>query len=1626
MADTKSTSLFNKVSRWLIFGVLLFVGLSLVLSLLIQLPIVQNWAVNQISKRVSNDVGTYVGIDHVKLNFFDDLVVDDLLIMDEAGDTLLYSEYAYFDLDQPLWGLIKNRISFQAIELQSGLFQLKTDASGTANYQFLLDYLLESRKDAISDSTDLKDEGNGLAVIFDPTEIRVDDIHFTHENHRNGKYTELWIPQAAADLEKVNPEDPLRFKEISITDPSVTLRKYPREILEQVSEVPTTLPSKTKTAEKSTLVIDQLHIHGGKVRLEDDRGRDPLMSDDIIDFANLEVSEIDADLTDLKWFGNEGTLGRTTISLRTREGFTIESLSADSIQLDSSELQLHGYTLKTPNTEIGNDLVLEFSNLQDFKSFEDAVRIQGSFNNSYLGVQDILYFSGKLNQNEFFQLNGGEQIFVSGRVNGPLNNLQADNLRLNIGNKATVSGNLHIQDLLHPGEELVDLQVTAAKVDIVTLRQLIPNFNLPENYNKLGAMEFTGTFDGYFNDFDATGFLSTELGDLNMDMNFGTEDGDVKNADYRGKIELIDFDLEKWMDSDLYGLASFSAEVTEGKSLDINNASANLYAKLDYFYYRGYHYRNAILEGELNKSFFDGQFYIEDPNASLDFSGDIDFSDSIPKVDFAASIGRIDFQKLNISPRPLIVSGDVDFNFEFHDLYNLDGSAHAFDLTIIDDTTVHRVDSMHLYSNLNNGNRKVLRLESDIMDIFLQGHYDLETLPGTVTYLMEKKHPAFTNQFGIIAKDLDTLIQQNDFVFEATLKESRGIQKLINRDLGDFNEVTLNGFFRNRDTTRFEYHIDLIAPTLSFGKNTLSDLVLQLQGAEAQSIWNISTSKFQSGNKVVEPLDFSGILVSDSLTFDLRSESVINTIKDLKFGGQLYLTDSLFQIDLAASSFELLDEPWSIVPGNYVQLGEKFIKTEKLTFLSEHSALRVISPGDNSLQIETENVDISFLDDFDKKEEVKFKGSANTAFRIENIFQDSPMQFDLQVDSFRVNDDDYGIIRSIAYLESLDSTGNIEFGILDDDKSVTIDGTFFIPRNNTSDEAADFTFDLTVEDYPIHIIEYFIEDISNTTGTWDAKFVIENNEGKPAPSGELVMDGQMKIDYLGTTYRMDTQTILITPTLFDFDGAEIIDELGNSATIVGGITHDHFANLGMEAIVASNNFMWLNTTKEDNDIYYGTGIGDASIQFSGDFLRANMRIRATTGPNTQLNIPLEDNYSSTGDAFIQYVFEDDFASRQGLVDLRGINLDMQLNITPDAEVQLIFDEFSGDIIRGTGNGNLTLTKERTNDLQMTGRYVIDQGEYLYTLLDFINKPFSIDRGGLITWTGDPLAANLDIQTRYTGLKVPPRNLIAEYLEGAGQVNDEIADISTQVDLILKLQGVLSQPEINFDIQFPEIDPSIKNITEGKMRVLKEDVSELNRQVYGLLILNSFLPPSINLDLTTTTVNTLSEFITSQLSNYVAAYVTQGVEEVDYISGVDFYFDYNYYRSEDFIQGQQTGVKTGSEFALAPNIRFFDDRLAFSPGASVIEGTVLQGSAFIGTDVKLDYFMTPDKRLRLSLFYKRFPSLGGSRNKLGLGVRWYKSYDSIGDIFRKKKSKPEIPTPEPEPDSTEKVISLQFQ
>ena len=125
---------------------------------------------------------------------------------------------------------------------------------------------------------------------------------------------------------------------------------------------------------------------------------------------------------------------------------------------------------------------------------------------------------------------------------------------------------------------------------------------------------------------------------------------------------------------------------------------------------------------------------------------------------------------------------------------------------------------------------------------------------------------------------------------------------------------------------------------------------------------------------------------------------------------------------------------------------------------------------------------------------------------------------------------------------------------------------------------------------------------------------------------------------------------------------------------------------------------------------------------------------------------------------------------------------------------------------------------------MYGNYEIEEGEYLFTysyrdLVKF-NKPFKVKRGGSIVWDGDPYAAQINLEAEYVGLRTSVFNLIAEFLES--NANDGLATEArntTNVDLSMFLKGDLFSPEIEFQMDFPELTGEIKGYVDSKLSLI---------------------------------------------------------------------------------------------------------------------------------------------------------------------------------------------------------------
>jgi hypothetical protein len=274
--------------------------------------------------------------------------------------------------------------------------------------------------------------------------------------------------------------------------------------------------------------------------------------------------------------------------------------------------------------------------------------------------------------------------------------------------------------------------------------------------------------------------------------------------------------------------------------------------------------------------------------------------------------------------------------------------------------------------------------------------------------------------------------------------------------------------------------------------------------------------------------------------------------------------------------------------------------------------------------------------------------------------------------------------------------------------------------------------------------------------------------------------------------------------------------LKNKGKLEGYIAHRSFSKMRINLDASFTNFQLLNTTSKDNSLFYGLAYGTGSLNILGPI--SNLKISSTvrTNKNTRLSIPVGGTASQEKKDFIQFSnFTDSLqkkvAAKQSFKrELSGLSLDLNVEVTPDAYAEIIFDIKSGDIIRGRGKGDVLLQIDTKGDFNMFGSVEFTEGAYNFTLADIINKEFTIRPGSNITWFGDPYEATLNIVASYRQLAS-----IGPILADQSIVNDPNLKRKYPVEVILKLDGPMLSPQINFDIEAKNLPNNISLASTNK-------------------------------------------------------------------------------------------------------------------------------------------------------------------------------------------------------------------
>ena len=179
-------------------------------------------------------------------------------------------------------------------------------------------------------------------------------------------------------------------------------------------------------------------------------------------------------------------------------------------------------------------------------------------------------------------------------------------------------------------------------------------------------------------------------------------------------------------------------------------------------------------------------------------------------------------------------------------------------------------------------------------------------------------------------------------------------------------------------------------------------------------------------------------------------------------------------------------------------------------------------------------------------------------------------------------------------------------------------------------------------------------------------------------------------------------------------------------------------------------------------------------------------------------------------------------------------------------------------------------------------------------------------------------------------------------------------------------------------------------------------------------MNRFLPSTDalrNVNYGGTAANTVSEFVSSQLSNYLSSLLGYAnVKDLDINIGYRQYDDLN--SIDNGTGATPLTSQTRRELQLALSQKFLNNRLSLNAGGNLDFGSaqVTEGGgarAVIPTgDFQIEYTLTPDGAWRAKAFNKTNYDYYNSRNtnRTGVGISYRKEFDKASDLFKKKKSK----------------------
>ncbi len=1344
---------------------------------------------------------------------------------------------------------------------------------------------------------------------------------------------------------------------ISLTNPVFHLKTYKGEKNSNLSFLIDYFSSAPDTTNKPTKPID-LRIRSFKLINADflyDDANLPREVPGTIDYDHLHVTNLNLDIKGFSLLRGDIRAEIKKLDLKEKSGFIIDQLSGN-LKFTEQEIEIANLLLLTPYSNIHDYYSMRFDSLADFDDYINKVRMYADFNQSIVSFKDIKFFASAISK--YTQV-----MMLNGKINGTVANLRSKDFELYTGKSTELKGEISIKGLpdIYHTDFYAKLQKLNTTYDDLTglLRGIDQDSTaavIPEELKNAGIIKYEGYYTGTVFNFNAKGFVSTDIGNISNDIHMNIL---PKIPTYDGSIQTIGFDFGKFFNTTTVGPASLKL-VVNGRGFSIPDLKTEIEANVEQIVVNNHSYKNIISSGSIASKNFIGEVTIDDKDINLDFNGSIDFNDiKNPVFDFYADINRIDLKALNVVKDTLIIQSKLNVNFIGKSLDGIIGTL------VFNETNIQaKNNAKYTFHNISidskfDGNGKSLSLSSDIIDAGIQGEYKLSTIASAVKSVVKRYLPSY--DLGKIVK-----YQEQDFNFYVRIDDAKPLTDLIYPALTISNKASLIGYLNTeKNILKVNSGIDFI----KYDFIKLEKLIIDGENDQNRFDINIASETAYINDSInIDNIAIANSIQNDSIRFNIKLAEKTSA-NQLDLNGLLSTNSSEPVLEFLPSEILIDSQQW--VLKNNFQI--KFASDKKI-YVSDFEvtngnqllgARGIISKEfEDQLSIDFQNLSLKSFNQILKKYNVNVQGVLNAKTKINGLLDESVIISDLSINTLIYNKD---------------TVGDLLFNSTWDPKSelINLNGSIFNKRLktfgvagsvSTSKSKNNLNIDVIMNETDLVVIEPFVKEyVSRISGKATADLKIRGSLNEPAINGYLTLkNAGLRVNYLNANLKLSDQIRLSENKIY-FNNIQIRDNEGNKANLNGIISHTYFDKFNLDLRLQANNLLCLNTTAKDNDLYYGKAYATGLFQFRGPVEDVKIDINAKTERGTKFYIPLDNTSAISKQNFIRFVSPDSSENKKDdyRINLSGISMNMNLQVDEQSEVQLIMDPSSGEIIKGTGNADLRLVINSLGTFEMYGTYEIAEGEYNFVLQSLISKKFKVDKGGTIRWNGDPLKAKINLSAVY---ETRPQILPLILSASPSDTNTYSSTQRVKAECVLNMRNELMSPDISFGLRFPE-DQSLTTKVGGYLA----NADNLNNQVASLLVFGRFSNTSTNGNNYIPTTG----FLTAQLSNLVS--------------------------TKNFDLNLDNGV--------GGSLRLFNDRITIDGSLNTANNSTTSSdnqqaaASSITGDVNIDYKISKDGRFRAKGFQRNdnnSDALKRGNNQLeqGVGLFYRIEFDTFGELWRK--------------------------